>query len=74
MTENSATLTISVLAVVSALGSLAVVVCKLVKKSSCFGFELTTRTPNETLAPPPSPATFHSHRHQKEETMREVEV
>lgn len=73
---NTPALAIGIVAVLTALGSVAVLVLKLVKKSNCCGMVLETRTPPPSIIyppPPPSPRTEH-HDKQSESTIREVEV
>ena len=58
-------LAVGVVAIITAISSLALVVLKLIKKSTCCGIAFETRSINENQPPniiisqPPSPVTTH---------------
>jgi hypothetical protein len=58
-------LAVGVVAIITAIGSLALVVLKLIKKSTCLGMSCETRSihenqpPNIIISQPPSPMTTH---------------
>jgi len=56
-------LAVGVVAIITAFSSLALVVLKLIKKSTCCGIAFETRTPTDTnphiiLSQPPSPEQY----------------
>jgi hypothetical protein len=74
MSDNPNTaLAIGIVAVITAVSSGIVLICKTLKKSDCLGIHIETRTPPPViLAPPPSPAAIHKIK--TEEHIKEVEV
>ena len=62
--NNTELLAIGVVAIITAISSLALVVFKLIKKSTCFGISFETRSvdniqPNIIISNQPSPVITH---------------
>lgn len=69
MSENTPAIAIGIVAIITALASAGVMLCKSIKKSDCFGVHIESRTPPPTLTRPPTPII-----HEKQITIQECSV
>lgn len=74
MSDNTPSLAIGIVAVITALGSAFVMICKYVKKSDCLGVHIETRSGNTPtiIAPPPSP--INKIKNEDNNNIKEIEV